>query len=366
MSAKTKNYVIIIVMSVFVLAISALSLLLPKQGYSGSERRELAQFPDVNTKVILSGQFMEEFEQYTLDQFPFRDGVRSLKAYFSQYVLGKKDNNNIYYVDGYLSKLEYPLNEEKVHRAAERFLYVYDKYFAGKNMNIYFSVIPDKNYFLAEKNGYISMDYDRLEEIMCNDMDFAEYIDITSLLTLDDYYRTDTHWKQESLIPVAEKIAEDMGYDLTAQYEECVLDNSFYGVYYGQSGLKVKPDIIRYFNNDMLDKCYVFDYESNKEISVYDMEKAYGEDPYEMYLSGPLSLITIDNPNSKTDKELIVFRDSFGSSIVPLLIENYSKITLIDIRYIQSDFLGNFIEFDNQDVLFLYSTLVLNNSETIK
>ena len=96
------------------------------------------------------------------------------------------------------------------------------------------------------------------------------------------------------------------------------------------------------------------------------MEKAYGKDPYEMFLSGSLSLITIENPNATTDKELVIFRDSFGSSIAPLLVEGYAKITLVDIRYITSDLVGRFIDFENQDVLFLYSTLVLNNSVTLK
>ena len=96
------------------------------------------------------------------------------------------------------------------------------------------------------------------------------------------------------------------------------------------------------------------------------MEKAYGKDPYELFLSGALSLITIENPNATTDKELVIFRDSFGSSIAPLLVEGYAKITLVDIRYISSDIVGNFVDFDNQDVLFLYSTLILNNSVTLK
>ena len=85
-----------------------------------------------------------------------------------------------------------------------------------------------------------------------------------------------------------------------------------------------------------------------------------------MFLSGSLSLITIENPNATTDKELVIFRDSFGSSIAPLLVEGYAKITLVDIRYITSDLVGRFIDFENQDVLFLYSTLVLNNSVTLK
>ena len=101
-------------------------------------------------------------------------------------------------------------------------------------------------------------------------------------------------------------------------------------------------------------------------MPVYDMEKANGKDPYEMFLSGSISLVTIDNPNAKTDKELVLFRDSFGSSIAPLLATGYSKVTVVDIRYVQSAILGRFVNFENADILFLYSTLVLNNSETLK
>ena len=52
--------------------------------------------------------------------------------------------------------------------------------------------------------------------------------------------------------------------------------------------------------------------------------------------------------------------------MVPLLVQDYAKVTLVDIRYIQIDVLDRFLELGGQDVLFLYRTLVLNNSETIK
>ena len=74
----------------------------------------------------------------------------------------------------------------------------------------------------------------------------------------------------------------------------------------------------------------------------------------------------IYNDNSDTDKELVIFRDSFGSSITPLLIPYYSKITLIDNRYITSSQYKNLIEWTNQDILFMYSTLIVNNSSTLK
>jgi hypothetical protein len=85
-----------------------------------------------------------------------------------------------------------------------------------------------------------------------------------------------------------------------------------------------------------------------------------------MFLAGSDALLVIENPNATTDKELVVFRDSFGSSLLPLLIESYTKVTVVDIRYISSNLLGNFLEFNDQDVLFIYSTLVLNSSTSFK
>ena len=82
-----------------------------------------------------------------------------------------------------------------------------------------------------------------------------------------------------------------------------------------------------------------------------------------LFLSGANALLTIENPNAETDRELYIFRDSFGSSISPLFAEGYAKVTVIDIRYVQSAFLGNLIDFtEGSDVLFLYSTGMLNSS----
>jgi hypothetical protein len=128
----------------------------------------------------------------------------------------------------------------------------------------------------------------------------------------------------------------------------------------------MEPDTLYYMTTDIMDSCKVYNYETGKYTGIYDMEKRDSYDPYEMFLSGAVPLLTIENPKAETKKELVIFRDSFGSSIAPLFIEAYSKVTLVDIRYITSDYLGSLITFDNQDVLFLYSTLVLNNSSMLK
>jgi hypothetical protein len=366
MTNKTKHIVITAVMVAFFLVISVFAWVKPSDEFSASERRKLAQFPKLSFNTILSGDFMSNFENYTLDQFPLRDKFRTLKALVALNVFNQSANNDIYVVDGYAGKIEYPLNEESVERAGERFRYVYEKYLKDTNTKNYLSIIPDKNYFLGTENGYLSVDYEKMISLLKDNADFLKYIDITKELEIEDFYKTDTHWREENIVDVAEKIGKEMGTNVKAEYDVKTLENDFYGVYYGQSALPLEAEQIKYLTNDVLKNCKVFDYQNNKEISVYDMEKAEGKDPYEMFLGGPLSLVTIENEKAKTDKELIIFRDSFGSSIAPLLVEGYKKITLVDIRYMHPNLLENYIEFNSQDVLFLYSTSVLNNSETIK
>ena len=110
----------------------------------------------------------------------------------------------------------------------------------------------------------------------------------------------------------------------------------------------------------------VYYLENDKNNQVYIEENLEKMDSYDIYLDGASSYIEIINDRVLSDRELVIFRDSFSSSLAPLLIEYYSKITLIDIRYINSEMYLDKINFDNQDVLFLYSTLLVNNSYTLK
>lgn len=356
--------VIVCIMAAFLICMVVICLVYPKQEISESERRKLKQFPELTMDTILSGRFMEEFEEYAADQFPFRELWRNVKANVVLNVFRQSDNNELYIKDGHTVKIEYPLHEESIERAAGIFQRIYEKQLKGKGCSVYYSLIPDKNYFLGEK--HLQMDYEKLESILKAELEEMGYIDIMDLLEADDYYKTDAHWRQERIVDVAEIIARKMGSDVSGKYQLRETGTPFYGVYYGQAALAMEPDQMFYLTNDILESCKVFDYQNNQEISVYDLERTKGQDPYEMFLSGSLSLLEISNPNAETEKELVIFRDSFGSAIAPLLVEGYSKITLIDIRYLSSVQAEKYIDFQGKDVLFLYSTLVLNHSETLK
>lgn len=143
-----------------------------------SERRKLAQFPKINVENMKDGTFMSGFESYAKDQFPLREQFRALKTAFSMYVLGQKDQHGLYIKDGYIAKMEYPLHADSLQYAVTRFGEVYDRYLSDTDTDIYLAIVPDKSYFLADENGYPSMDYDMLTAQMRDGTKYAQYIDI--------------------------------------------------------------------------------------------------------------------------------------------------------------------------------------------
>lgn len=334
--------------------------------FSFSERRRLISFPNYSLEKLLNGEFVDEFEKYSLDQFIFRDSFRGLKAMGRYYLFNQKDNNNIYVINGIIEKMEYELDEKSVVNAAEKLNEIYERYLKGKNVN--YAVIPDKSFFIAAENGYLTINYDRMLEIMEQNTRNMKYIDLFSVLSIEDYYNTDIHWRQEKIIKIADLLLNKIGNDtqLSVSYIEHKL-YPFYGSYYGHAALRLEPDTLYYLTNRIIENAIVFDYQSNTFSKVYDTGLFDGMDPYDVFLSGAKPLITVYNEECKNNKELLLFRDSFGSSIAPLLLEGYSKVTLIDLRYISTDLLADYIDFSqDQDVLFLYNTRILNNSSMLK
>lgn len=367
MNTNVKNIAVTFCFAFVLFGFLLANIILPDQEFTYSERRRLAKAPEFSWESLFNGMLFEEFDKYTLDQFVFRDAFREIKAVGTYYLFRQKDNNDIYLVDRQIGKMSYPMNEKAVKRAADKLNEVYSRYLQGKNVS--YAVIPDKNYFLARQNGYLSMDYDRILEILQADIKNMNYIDLFDSLTIDDYYPTDIHWRQEKLPGVADKLLKGMGNDTRAediQYETKEL-HPFYGSLYGQAAIRVEPDTLTYLTNMEIESATVYDYETKSSINVYLPEKFDGMDPYDVFLSGAKSLLKITNPKAGTEKKLILFRDSFGSSIAPLLMAGYSEITLVDLRYIATEILDQYIDFtEEQDVLFLYNTEILNKSYLFK
>lgn len=365
MTDKTKNIAITIIFLFIIIIIMLLNIIKKDEEISLSERRKLTAFPQISITKLIDGSFINQFEKYTMDQFIKRDQFRKLKIIVDQKVLGKNDSNQLYLYNDMIIKQEYPLNEKSVLNITKNINKIKDKYLNESN-NIYYSIIPDKNYYTDEKK-YLKMDYSKMEKIMEQELKDIEYINIFDCVQLQDYYYTDTHWKQQNLQKVLNRIATKMNFKnrIKTKFEVKEI-TKFKGVYAGQLPLDTKEDTINILTNNIIENSKTYNYETNKETPIYNLEKINSNDKYDIYLSGATPLLKIENPEAKTQKELIVFRDSFGSSLIPLFTEAYKTITIIDTRYIATELLENYVEFEDKDILFIYSALIINNSSTIK
>lgn len=362
MNDKVKN---IMVSILFVLVIiSMLIICVAKEDtlISVSERRKLEQFPEFTIKSLTNGTFFSKFDTYTTDQFVARETFRKMKVLTERNVFKKLDYNNIYEKDGVLIEQTYPLDEKSILNLVSKINYIKDNYLKDEN-NVYYTVVPDKNYF--ESGDNLRLDYDKMQDVLKENLSWAKYINIFDTLDLSCYYYTDSHWKQEKLENTIRKIKNEMGLTTNWNYEEKNV-TSFKGVYAGQFPVDSKNDDLKILTNDILENCKVYNHEKGQTSKIYNMEKVSSYDKYDVYLSGATALLEITNPSANTDKELIIFRDSYGSSLTPLLVDSYSKVYVIDTRYISPRILGSYINFSNQDVLFEYSVSVVNNSSSLK
>lgn len=375
---KFKDFATIIVFASLILTLSLGFIIIPDNARSYTERRLLQQRPELTWGGILSRQFIDEFEEYLQDQFVLREDFRTLNALTRRYILQRNDYEGYYLVgswrDGHLSQTEYPLSTASVRDFFGMFNRVYSQFLSGMNVN--FAMIPDKNYFLAEENGFLTFDYAHMRRGLGSNLnDNINHIDLFEILTLDDFYRTDIHWRQAALLPVARHLTESMGGEFSFTNYETHRLSPFFGSFHGPMALPVRPDEMVYFTNDFTKNARVYLYSHVNGVAtrtqasgVYArhlFERETNLDSFDMFLYGAQPLISIEVENPKTDRELIVFRDSFASNLVPLLLESYAKITLVDLRYMAARILPDFIEFNNQDVLILYSAPMINRGHLL-
>ena len=361
MSDKIKDIVVTLVFLITIISLFLVNIIKKDTDISISERRKLATMPELTTKSLFDGTYFKKFDSYVTDQFIERDTFRKIKIDIE--LSTKGEYNNLYMYDDYIVEEIFPLNTNSINNLTNKINYIKNTYLSN-NSNIYYTIIPDKNYFVNK--GNLKLDYNKLQDMMKSNLTNLNYINLFDKLTLDNYYKTDTHWKEEDLFNVANTIANQMNFDITNNNNVVNTITTFKGSYAGRLSVTKDIDTIKTISNPSTLNSSVYNYETKKYTDIYDYTKINSLDKYDIYLSGAVPIIDIINNNSSSDKELIVFRDSYGSSLIPLLIEGYKKITVIDIRYISSKILNKYIDFNDQDVLFMYSILTINNSFSIR
>ncbi|MBQ0011054.1 MAG: hypothetical protein KBS76_08155, partial [Ruminococcus sp.] len=233
----------------------------------------------------------------------------------------------------------------------------------------YTTLIPDKMAFIREEIGYPTVDYDALRNRLSEEAP-GKYVDIFNLLSLDDYYRTDTHWKQENIASVADALLTGLGAEKNGAVTFSDPLSPFYGVYYGQSALPLEPDSITTVHSGIIDGATVWRANRNstglEEGSIYVPEKMTAEDPYDIYLGGLCTVTVLENPLTESGRTLALFSDSFGRSLAPLLLAGYDRIVIYDARYMSLAGMFSLVPLtDGTDVLFAYSISTVDSADTL-
>ena len=146
MKDNVKNIVVTISFLFFIISILIANIINKDKDISIAERRKLEQFPEFSIYELFKGNFIKNFENYTMDQFIQREAFRKLKTKIEVDILKKQDSNNIYEYENKLIEQIYPLNEKSVVNITKKMNEINQIYLDETN-KIYYTIIPDKNYF---------------------------------------------------------------------------------------------------------------------------------------------------------------------------------------------------------------------------
>ena len=326
-----------------------------------SERRAPAQLPAFTAKSVISGEFMKRFENFAADRFVFRDSFRTLRAATVFGVFLQTDKSGLYFGAsgaGAFKRLD-PIAAAQTAAKIKKVTELLD------DCVVYYSIVPDKSIYAGK---YLpGFDPAMAEPILAGILDDLTYIPLTDCLNSDSFYRTDIHWDQIRIDSVAGRLCDAMGAPLDLSGYADMTAGEFRGVYAGQMALPMTADPLAYKTCPALGAKILNEQTLQLEdCPVYDVEAFHGLDPYDIFLHGAQALVVLEN-DTLPERALYLFRDSFSSSLAPLLAGAYSKVTLIDLRYIDLRVLDQFVEFTpGSDVLFLYGSQILNNPSVLK
>ncbi len=280
-----------------------------------TENRRLAAFPSFTEEGKPNADFLQDLGAYFEDHFAFRnliaaaDGrLQSLFGVSSVDTVVKGTDGWLYYTASANDFQGLDAMTENEAAFAARNLKLMQDYLDAKKIDFVFTVAPNKNALYGE-----NMPYYYLRTDLKNSMDvFAPYLaaekisyaDLFSVFRAQEkvlYLKRDSHWNNEGALLAYETIMDTLEkpYDafLTApvlreKTERGDLGKMVYSVW-------ADPEWNSYYT---LPQAYTFTSESS------DVEAA---------------LLTTENKEAKG--KLLMFRDSFGNTLLPFFAENFAS-----------------------------------------
>ena len=305
----------------------------------------------------------QEEDQADMSQTPTQPQTPSEPENPGTQELIQPDDKGMMNVDGNWVQSPEALDSRSVERFQEKLQSIRDTYLAQAG-DIYYSIIPDKSYY-ARDRVTSWLDHDAIMEQLRPLMSGWNEIAIEDLLTFSDFLKTDNHWRQEEIVPIAQRIAQTLGFTVDAASFTQASRDGFVGSY-GSFVQGLESESISWMESQWTKGAVCDNYQYPERTAVYDPSLVDTVSAYDLFMGGQTPLVSVEVPDSLSDGHLIIFRDSFGASLAPLLLSGYSKVTLIDLRYMVPELLPEYVDFTDADVLFLFCDRVVNNSNLLR
>lgn len=346
---RQKTVILLITYLCLVLLLPLGYLVTRPSDFSGKERRVLTDTVRVTPKAIASGAMMRDTENYLADQIPQRDLLLGLKSEGLK-GLGMNDNERVIYGNGYLLD-RYAFNDDQFEINLQAIQNFADKL---KGPAVRLLAIPRVDTLVPEIRPALYDDpteedlRTRLNTLRGVDvLDFAGYLQTLTddipgyVLEHELFYKTDHHWTQEGARHGAELFLKAEGIK-AMPYELTLKTNTFRGTTYAKSGLLDAPFENLYAiepaaNPNLNEMLPVLDAEGDVvQQGIYDSAALEGYDPY-LFFGDNIPYFKVVNENALTERNLLVFKDSFFNSLLPYLTPYYQTIEVVDLRFYKKE-----------------------------
>ena len=361
-------------MLLWVLA-SVVNAFFPKRAMSTRERRALRGFPEITLARLLDGRFEADFEEFAKDQIAGRDALVALDAAVSRGTGNVLSSGVWIGKDGWLIEdpeiwdgREVPSALDGVNRLAKDW-----------GFDVTLAVVPEAAEILPDKLPWAA-NGEKLSERSQESWDAliaahlgagVKVAEVTEALreaaakqaagkagadekqaeknagadaaedvkkAAELYYHTDHHWTtygaQNALTAILEPLRETAG-----AYELLKVSGSFQGTLASMAGVhSVWDEIYVAAPKGRADVPVIVRIEGAEGIrtSVYSMEGLQSDDPYTVFMGGNYGKFTVTTGQAGKGK-LFVLKDSYFNCLLPMLLENFNEITVVDPRYYDGD-----------------------------
>ena len=274
----------IFIMLLFLVMI--INVAVPDREESEMENRTLESRPNFNMATILTGDFMEQWENYLSDQFVGRDIWRSVKVSIDR-LGGSRMENGIYIGrNGQLMEdIEVPGEgqmDENVS-AIRNFADTYD------DVSVTMMLVPDAACILSDSLPAFAEVEDQRQLFSMAERGLGESV---------NWIKTDHHWTTQAAFYVFQDAAPTLGIegDVSDDFVSYAVTDSFNGVLASTSGVGLdEQEQIDIYAPTEGDDDLVVSYvdEGRKTTSLYDSSKLEERDKYGVFLGGNTSVIDI-------------------------------------------------------------------------